>query len=178
MTRAHPDRARDYLQHIIEAIDRACGYVAGMNAAAFERDMRTQDAVIRSLQIIGEAANKARVADPSLQSSAPDIPWDVMYGIRNRMIHDYFEVDLDVVWQTLQGDLPVLRSQIDALPWATALDRLMAWGHARESRYVTICNAHVVVSAAQDAAYGEIINASDMATPDGAPVAWMLRRQG
>ena len=112
MTRAHPDRARDYLQHIIEAIDRACGYVAGMNAAAFERDMRTQDAVIRSLQIIGEAANKARGADPSLQSSAPDIPWDVMYGMRNRMIHDYFEVDLDVVWQTLQGDLPVLRSQI------------------------------------------------------------------
>lgn len=80
--------------------------------------------------------------------------------------------------QTSRTTGTVLRSQIDALPWATALDRLMAWGHARASRYVTICNAHVVVSAAQDAAYGEIINASDMATPDGAPVAWMLRRQG
>lgn len=72
----------------------------------------------------------------------------------------------------------VLRSQIDAMQWDAALDRLMAWGKARESRYVTICNAHVVVTAAQDKAYGAIINASDMATPDGAPVAWMLRRQG
>ena len=49
MTRVHPDRVRDYLQHIIEAIDRASGYVVGMNVAAFERDIRTQDAVIRSL---------------------------------------------------------------------------------------------------------------------------------
>ena len=50
--------------------------------------------------------------------------------------------------------------------------------HAHESRYVTICNVHVVVSASRDAAYREVINTSDMATPNGAPVAWMLRRQG
>jgi len=112
MTRVHPERAREYLQHIIEAIDRACGYVADMDAAAFDVDTRTQDAVIRTLQIVGEAANKARIADPDLQSRSPEIPWDVMYGMRNRIIHDYFEVDLDVVWQTLQRDLPVLRSQI------------------------------------------------------------------
>lgn len=72
----------------------------------------------------------------------------------------------------------VLGAQIDALPWSSALDRLMDWGHKRESRYVAICNAHVVVSAAQDPAYGAVINGADMATPDGAPVAWMLRRQG
>lgn len=71
--------------------------------------------MIRLLQIIGEAANKARVADPALQGCAPEIPWDVMYGMRNRIIHDYFEVDLDVVWQTIQRDLPVLRPQIVAL---------------------------------------------------------------
>ena len=112
MTRAHPERAREYLEHIVEAIDRACDYVTGMDAAAFERDIRTQDAVIRTLQIVGEAANKARIAAPDLQHSSPEIPWDVMYGMRNRIIHDYFEVDLDVVWQTLQRDLPVLRSQI------------------------------------------------------------------
>lgn len=112
MTKAHPARVPEYLQHIIEAIDRATGYVAGMDAAAFERDARTQDAVIRALQIVGEAANKARVADPTLQDSAPEIPWDVMYGMRNRIVHDYFEVDLDVVWQTIQRDLPVLRPQI------------------------------------------------------------------
>jgi uncharacterized protein with HEPN domain len=112
MTNAHPDRVPEYLQHIVEAIDRATGYVAGMDAAAFEQDTRTQDAVIRALQILGEAANKARIADPVLQSRAPEIPWDVMYGMRNRIVHDYFEVDLDVVWQTIQRDLPVLRPQI------------------------------------------------------------------
>jgi N-acetylglucosaminyldiphosphoundecaprenol N-acetyl-beta-D-mannosaminyltransferase len=73
---------------------------------------------------------------------------------------------------------PVLGAQIDAQQWDAALARLLGWAHARESRYVTICNVHVVVSASQDAAYRDIINGSDMATPDGAPVAWMLRRQG
>ncbi|MDP2265286.1 MAG: WecB/TagA/CpsF family glycosyltransferase [Thiobacillus sp.] len=72
----------------------------------------------------------------------------------------------------------VLGASIDALSWDAALARLLGWAHARESRYVTICNVHVVVSASRDAAYREIINGSDMATPDGAPVAWMLRRLG
>jgi len=72
----------------------------------------------------------------------------------------------------------VLGVQIDALSWLDAVDRLLSWARARESRYVTICNVHVVVSASRDAAYRDVINGSDMATPDGAPVAWMLRRQG
>ena len=72
----------------------------------------------------------------------------------------------------------VLGAQIDALSWDAAISRLLGWARARESRYVTICNVHVVVSASRDAAYRDIINGSDMATPDGAPVAWMLRRQG
>ena len=55
------------------------------------------------------------MADPTLPSSAPEIPWDVMYGMRNRVIHDYFEVDLEVVWQTIQRDLPILRPQIEQL---------------------------------------------------------------
>lgn len=72
----------------------------------------------------------------------------------------------------------VLGAQIDALSWDATIDRLLGWARARESRYVTICNVHVVVSASRDTAYRDIINDSDMATPDGAPVAWMLRRQG
>ncbi|MDP1925075.1 MAG: WecB/TagA/CpsF family glycosyltransferase [Thiobacillus sp.] len=72
----------------------------------------------------------------------------------------------------------VLGAKIDVVSWNDALDRLLGWAHARDSRYVTICNVHVVVSASRDAAYCDIINSSDMATPDGAPVAWMLRRQG
>ena len=72
----------------------------------------------------------------------------------------------------------VLDATIDVISWGEALDRLLHWAHSHESRYVTICNVHVVVSASRDAAYRTIINSSDMATPDGAPVAWMLRRQG
>ncbi len=72
----------------------------------------------------------------------------------------------------------VLGAQIDALSWNTVTDRLLAWARHGESRYVAICNAHVVVSAFRDTVYREVINGSDMATPDGAPVAWMLRRVG
>lgn len=72
----------------------------------------------------------------------------------------------------------VLGVYIDVLSWDAALQRLLRWARARESRYITICNVHVVVSASRDAEYREVINASDMATPDGAPVAWMLRRLG
>jgi N-acetylglucosaminyldiphosphoundecaprenol N-acetyl-beta-D-mannosaminyltransferase len=73
---------------------------------------------------------------------------------------------------------PVLGAHIDALSWEAALQRLLGWARQRESRYVTICNVHVVVTASRDADYRAVINAADMATPDGAPVAWMLRRQG
>jgi len=72
----------------------------------------------------------------------------------------------------------LLGAQIDALSWEDAMARLLGWALARESRYVTICNVHVVVSESRDAGYRDIINGSDMATPDGAPVAWMLRWQG
>lgn len=72
----------------------------------------------------------------------------------------------------------VLGAQIDVMSWDVALNRLLGWARSRESRYVAICNVHVVVSATQDEAYRDVINRADMATPDGAPVAWMLRRQG
>ena len=73
---------------------------------------------------------------------------------------------------------PVLGANIDALSWDAAMIRLLGWARARESRYVTICNVHVVVSASRDAEYRNMINSADMATPDGAPVAWMMRRLG
>lgn len=72
----------------------------------------------------------------------------------------------------------VLGVSIDALDWPTAIERLLGWARARASRYVAICNVHVVVTASRDAAYREVIDGADMATPDGAPVAWVLRRTG
>ena len=115
MKSRHPERVPEYLQHIVTAIDRALDYTSGMDFAAFERDTRTQDAVIRSIEIVGEAANKARSSDPEFAARHSNIPWDLMYGMRNRIVHDYFEVDIEIVWQTVQKDLPVLRSQIASL---------------------------------------------------------------
>lgn len=72
----------------------------------------------------------------------------------------------------------VLGVRIDAIGCETAIDLIMAWGLARESRYVAACNVHVVVSATRDTAFRQVINGADIATPDGAPVAWMLRHLG
>lgn len=72
----------------------------------------------------------------------------------------------------------VLDVPIDALTWREALDRIAGWARARKSRVVCICNVHSVVTARTDAAFGRVVRECDMATPDGAPVAWMLRRLG
>ena len=74
--------------------------------------------------------------------------------------------------------LPVLGVPISAVAWNEALTTLQTWAKARESRYVCICNAHSVVMAGQDELFRRAVEAADMATPDGAPVAWMLRRLG
>ncbi|MDO8314751.1 MAG: WecB/TagA/CpsF family glycosyltransferase [Rugosibacter sp.] len=73
---------------------------------------------------------------------------------------------------------PVLGASIDVVGWDNALSRISTWAAARESRYVCICNVHSVVTAGQDVAFGRIVEAADMATPDGAPVAKMLRILG
>jgi N-acetylglucosaminyldiphosphoundecaprenol N-acetyl-beta-D-mannosaminyltransferase len=70
--------------------------------------------------------------------------------------------------------LPVLGVPIDAVSFDTAQSRVMAWGHAHESRYVVLANVHVVVTASREAAFGAAVAAADLAAPDGAPVAWML----
>lgn len=72
----------------------------------------------------------------------------------------------------------VLGAPIDAIPWSEALATITAWASNRESRVVCICNVHSVVTASQDKAFGRVVQEADMATPDGAPIAWMLRRSG
>jgi N-acetylglucosaminyldiphosphoundecaprenol N-acetyl-beta-D-mannosaminyltransferase len=72
----------------------------------------------------------------------------------------------------------VLKAHIDAIDWERALSRIAKWSNARESRYVCICNAHSVVTTGQDTAFADVVAQADMATPDGAPVAWVMRRTG
>jgi N-acetylglucosaminyldiphosphoundecaprenol N-acetyl-beta-D-mannosaminyltransferase len=73
---------------------------------------------------------------------------------------------------------PILEAYIDALTWDDAIKRILRWGEARESRYVCICNVHSVVTTTQDIEFKLAVNNADMSTPDGAPIAWALRRLG
>lgn len=86
----HPERIEDYLQHIVEAIDNIIGYVREIDsAAALEHDHKTQAAVIRNVEIIGEAASRIHKQAPELMAEHPSLPWHEIRGMRNRMIHNY-----------------------------------------------------------------------------------------
>lgn len=85
---------------------------------------------------------------------------------------------LGAVATATRNIVPVLQAPIDAVSWDGALDRIAKWASRRESRFVCICNSHSVVLAGQDAAFSHAVKEADMATPDGAPVAWMMRKLG
>ena len=88
-----------------------------MDEVAFLNNQLVQDAVIRNIGIIGEASNNIQRAAPEFAAQHDDIPWLVMYTMRNRVTHGYDKVDLEIVWQTIHRDLPVLHAQIrDAMP--------------------------------------------------------------
>lgn len=112
----HPERIEDYLEHILEGIDRATGYVRSIETLdVFKQQHRDQDAVIRNLEIIGEAATKIAQLAPDFVKAHPAVPWSQMRGMRNKVIHDYFDVDVTLVWETVKTDLPVLKQQIEVL---------------------------------------------------------------
>jgi uncharacterized protein with HEPN domain len=101
---------------MIEAIDRALSYVTPFaSAAAFAQDQQALDAVIRTVEILGEAANRISRHDPDFVTAHPEMPWLPMRTMRNKMIHDYFTVDPLIVWQTVKTDLPPLRALIVTL---------------------------------------------------------------
>ncbi|GDY34700.1 DUF86 domain-containing protein [Acidovorax sp. NB1] len=115
MSRAHPLRVADYLQHILEAIGNIQDYTAGMDLTAFLADRKTCDAVIRNLEVIGEACNNVAKNHPDFAQKHAQVPWGFAYEMRNALAHGYFTVDLGIVWQTVQNDLPALRAQVAAL---------------------------------------------------------------
>jgi uncharacterized protein with HEPN domain len=107
-------RVPDYLGHILQAIERIDRYTADLDEASFLGSELVQDAVIRNIEIIGEASNNIQRVDPVFAAQHSVIPWQVMYTMRNRVSHGYDTVDLEIVWKTIRRDLPGLHSQIQS----------------------------------------------------------------
>jgi len=107
------NRLLDYLEHIRKAANDACGFVAELDKRSFLADRRTQRAVIMSIVIIGEATTCVLDRYPDFTNAHPEIPWRSMRGMRNRVAHGYFDIDLETVWETVQTALP---DQIEAMP--------------------------------------------------------------
>lgn len=110
--RGDEQRLIDYLGHILEAIERIQGYTAELDQAAFLQHAMAQDAVIRNLEVIGEASHNIEVRFPEFARSHPELPLAIAYQMRNAVAHGYFKVDLEVVWKTLEQDLPPLHVQV------------------------------------------------------------------
>jgi len=109
------NRIYDYLDHIQQAATDACDFVEGLDKDDFLDDKRTQQAVIMSLIIIGEAATKVMDGYAEFIKAHPEVPWRSMRGMRNRIAHGYFDINLDVVWETVQTALPALLEQLPAV---------------------------------------------------------------
>jgi len=103
---------RDFLSDIQEAIRRILEYTAGMTYQAFLEDAKTQDAVVRNLEVIGEATkNLAK----DLREQHAHVPWKSMAAVRDRLMHHYFGVNLDIVWQIVVDELPKVVSQLEMI---------------------------------------------------------------
>jgi uncharacterized protein with HEPN domain len=112
MSRSDPLRLRDYLEHIAQAIANIGEYTTGMSAAAYLADKKTQDAVVRNFEVIGEACNNIARNHSAFAASHSEIPWNIAYEMRNALAHGYFKIDHGIVWRTIKGDLPALATSL------------------------------------------------------------------
>lgn len=115
MSKSDTLRIPDYLNHILEAIARVDKYTKNMTESAFLADSLVQDAVIRNFEVIGEASRNIERYHPAFAASHSNIPWSDLYTMRNRVAHGYFSVDLQIVWKTIERDLPSLAADIAQL---------------------------------------------------------------
>jgi len=100
------------IKHILDAAGKAHDFTRNRKRADLEKDEMLALSLVRLLEIIGEAAGDI---SEEYRGKHPDIPWKKMIGLRNRLIHGYFDIDLDIVWDTVEGDLPPLIAELEKL---------------------------------------------------------------
>jgi len=101
-----------YLEDMQHAMSRIAEYVEGYDFKRFKKDYKTVDAVIRNFEIIGEAS---RTLDDEIKNKYLEVPWKEMYYLRNRVSHEYFGVDYEIIWDVAVNHLPKNKLQIDAI---------------------------------------------------------------
>jgi uncharacterized protein with HEPN domain len=103
---------QELIQDIIECAHRIRSYIEQLDYDDFLKDLKTQDAVVRNIEIIGEAV---KLLSDAIKNSHPDIAWKEIAGTRDKLIHDYFGVNIDIVWNIVKEDLPGFVKQIQTL---------------------------------------------------------------
>ncbi|MCS7287660.1 MAG: DUF86 domain-containing protein [Roseiflexus sp.] len=96
---------KQFLMDMLDSVHKATTYIAGQSYSDFLADTKTQDAVVRNLEILGEAARRIPL---HIQQSRPEIPWRQIAGLRNRLAHGYFAIDYAIVWDIVANELPLL----------------------------------------------------------------------
>jgi uncharacterized protein with HEPN domain len=99
----------DYIQDIQDSIDDIESFTKDMNFRQFSKDKKTINAIVRCIEIVGEAAKKI---PKRLRTEYPDIPWKKMAGMRDKMIHEYFGIDLEILWKVTKDEMPALKKSI------------------------------------------------------------------
>ena len=101
-----------YLQDLLVAMTRIAEYLEGYTFDKFKKDYKTVDAVIRNFEIIGDASKKLPV---HIKENNPDLPWDEMYLLRNKVSHEYFGIDYEIIWDVCINHLPENKMQIQSI---------------------------------------------------------------
>jgi len=101
-----------FLKHILESINQAETAVEGFTFEQFSENITVQDAVVRRLEIIGEAVKNL---PGNIKEKYPEVPWLKIAGMRNKLIHEYFAIDVDLVWSVVKDDFPIFKKQVEKI---------------------------------------------------------------